>query len=455
MESFVQPGCDQPTALLLYPPVYDFALYDLFLKPYALLRLGAWLNRSGYRVLLVNALDYTDPHSIAILGPPRREARGTGKFFRQIVPTPPALAGMKRSYARYGIVAESLERQITAERPDIVFVSAGMTYWYLGVIEVIRIVRRRHRNVPVVLGGIYPTLCPDHASAHSGADLVVSGPAFPSLGRFLKKLSLPINAPLSAEELLLLPQATWQAAVVRLNRGCPLACAYCSSKVIEPSFHPGDPDLLFNTVRDIHLKFATRSFAFYDDALLWHKERALLPFLQRICESDLSLDFYLPNAVHLRYLDAASARYMKSAGFAEVRIGLESAVEEFHSSFDHKLTAAMFADGLEHLLQAGFLPQSITAYILAGMPGQEAAEVELSIREAASFGIRVQIAQYSPTPGSSLWSRAVKSSAFALEEEPLTHNNTLLPLRWRGFTLEDLERVKELSRNLRQPSASL
>jgi hypothetical protein len=449
MGSFVQrdrPASRGPAALLLYPPIYDFALYDLFLKPYALCRLGAWLYRAGYQVRLVNAMDYTDPRSIAVLGRPRREDRGTGKFFRRIVPTPPAVVAARRSFARYGIVEESLKRRIAAFRPDIVLVSAGMSYWYPGVIEAIRTVREVHPKVPVVLGGIYPTLCPEHAKAHSEADAVISGAAFPALSELLTKRSLPTTEAPPAEELLLLPEANWRAGILRLNRGCPMACAYCSSKVIEPRFLPGDPDSLFQTVLEMHRRFATRSFAFYDDALLCNKEQGFLPFLESICRSGLSLSFYLPNAVHLRYLDPACALLMKRAGFAEVRVGFESSRSEFHETLDSKLDTSMLATGLQLLREAGFSPQSITAYVLAGMPGQEAEEVELSIRHAASFGIRVQVAEYSPTPGSPLWSRAVGMSSFDLASEPLTHNNSFLPMRWRSFTLEDLDRLKALTR---------
>jgi hypothetical protein len=462
MGSFVQRGrlrrgclSRQPRALLLFPPIYDFALYDLFLKPYALCRLGAWLARAGYQVRLVNAMDYKDPRSVALLGSPPRDARGTGKFFRQVVPTPSAVAGIERSYARYGVVAESLEARIVAEEPDVVFVSAGMTYWYPGVVEAIRIVKRAFPSVEVILGGIYPTLCPQHARATSGADVVVSGPAFPQLIDILKDRSLPTTEHPVAEELLLLPEANWDAGVLRLNRGCPLACAYCSSKTIEPRFSPGQPDLLVQTVLEMSRCFGTRSFAFYDDALLVSKEQGLLPFLEQLRRSELSLKFYLPNAVHLRFLDRRCAEMMKRGGFQEVRIGFESAQTAFHERLDHKLDTPMLADGLEHLFHAGFAHKSIIVYVLAGMPGQEAGEVEESVRYAASFGIRVQLAEYSPTPGSALWSKAVRSSSFALEEEPLTHNNSLLPLQWKGFTLDDLSRLKTLTRNLSDPSEGL
>ena len=453
MGSFVQrdrPPSRAPAALLLYPPIYDFALYDLFLKPYALCRLGAWLSRAGYRVHLVNAMDYKDAPSVAVLGRPRRDGRGTGKFFRRVVPAPSAVAGEKRSFARYGIVEESLKRRIASVRPDVVLVSAGMSYWYSGVIEAIRMVREAHPGVPVILGGIYPTLCTQHAEAHSGADAVVAGDAFPALSVLLTRLSLPTTEASPAEELLLLPEANWEAGILRLNRGCPMACAYCSSRLIEPRFLPGDPQLLFRTVREMHRRFGTRSFAFYDDALLCNKERGFLPFLDEVCRSGMSLSFYLPNAVHLRYLDRTCAALMKRAGFEEVRVGLESSRPEFHETLDRKLETSMLTGAVRHLREAGFDSRSITAYVLAGLPGQEAGEVELSIRHAASFGIRVRIAEYSPTPGSALWSRAVELSSFDLASEPLTHNNSVLPMRWRRFTIEDLDRLKALTRRLEE-----
>jgi radical SAM superfamily enzyme YgiQ (UPF0313 family) len=360
---------------------------------------------------------------------------------------------MRRNFARYGILPESLERRIAAEEPDIVLVSAGMTYWYPGVIEAVRMVRTAFPNAPVVLGGIYPTLCSEHAAAQSEADLVVSGSAFSQIQDFLDTRSLPSSNPPTGEELLLLPELNWQAGVLRLNRGCPLSCAYCSSKTIEPRFLPGNPDLLFQTVTEVHRRCGTRSFAFYDDALLCNKEQAFLPFLEQICSSNLDVEFYLPNAVHLRHLDRTCADLMKRAGFAEVRIGFESACSQFHETLDSKLDTTMLAPGLEHLQQAGFSPRSITAYVLAGLPGQEAAEVEMSVRQAARFGIRIQLAEYSPAPGSPLWLQAVRGSSFDLETEPLTHNNSILPMRWRGFTLEDLERLKSLSRSLWETSA--
>jgi len=185
----------KPLALLVVPPVYDFALFDLFIKPYSLLKLGKVLQNSGYRVHLVNALDYREQKSIERLGRPPRKSNGTGKFFRQIAAKPGVLretaaGNLDRDYFRYGIIEEVFAERLRAREPDVVLVFSGMTYWYPGVQEVVRIIRNSFPRVPVILGGIYASLCTEHAEKYSGADFVVSGAAFPRLGEILASLSL-------------------------------------------------------------------------------------------------------------------------------------------------------------------------------------------------------------------------------------------------------------------------
>lgn len=63
--------------------------------------------------------------------------------------------------------------------PDMVFVTSMMTYWYPGVFEVIRIVNELLPDAPVVLGGNYATICPDHASL-SGADFILDSYPYPA-----------------------------------------------------------------------------------------------------------------------------------------------------------------------------------------------------------------------------------------------------------------------------------
>ena len=134
-------------------------------------------------------------------------------------------------------------------------------------------------------------------------------------------------------------------------------------------------------------------------------------------------------------------------------MGFESASDQFHSETGRKLQVEMLAGAVEELKSAGFVPRQISVYLLAGLPGQLPEEVEMSISYAASFGIRVRIAEYSPVPSTNLWAKSVQMSPFPLEEEPLTHNNSILPLQWARFGRSNLQSLKRMARAL-SPSAN-
>ena len=51
------------------------------------------------------------------------------------------------------------------EKPAAILVTSLMTYWYPGVVEVIRLAREVHPGTPVILGGIYARLCRDQDAA--------------------------------------------------------------------------------------------------------------------------------------------------------------------------------------------------------------------------------------------------------------------------------------------------
>ncbi|RPJ09853.1 MAG: radical SAM protein [Spirochaetaceae bacterium] len=443
----------KPKVLLLWPPVYDFALFDLFLKPFGLLRLGKWFDDSGYDVNLINCLDYTESRSLAHFGVPIRQKNGTGKFFRQVAERPAVFGPVKRHFARYGILHEVMEKRIRQCRPDIVLVGSGMTYWYPGVIEAIDCVKKNLPNVPVVLGGVYSILCRAHAQNNCGADYVVAGDGFTGLAPVLEKCGLPVPGAGKAyagppESQLIVRDGFLDAAGIRLHSGCPMKCSYCASVAVSGAFLPGDPEALFNEVCVIHRKLGITNFAFYDDALLYDADRGIIPFLNAIADSGLKLDFYTPNGMHISLLTPQIAMLMRKTGFRDLRFGVESTRNEFHSVHDNKFTHEMLPDALSMLHEAGFANHEITAYLLAGLPGQYAEEAEEAIMAVHASGAHAYVSEYSPIPGSALWQQSVKLSRFPIAEDPLCHNNTLFAMQWEGFTIEDLERLKGKARDL-------
>ena len=92
---------------------------------------------------------------------------------------------------RYGISEADFRARLSRlPRPDAVLVTSLMTYWYPGVSAAIALVQEHFPGVPVILGGIYASLCPDHARAVSGADLVLPGPWETGLPPHLAALGL-------------------------------------------------------------------------------------------------------------------------------------------------------------------------------------------------------------------------------------------------------------------------
>ncbi len=440
--------------LLVQPPIYDFALYDLYLHPYGLDRLAAWFSRGGYRTASVDALDWRDPQSASVLGPVKRKADGTGKFFRQPAFLPAGMKPIPRRYSRYGILKEVFAQNISEAAPtvDLVCITTGMTYWYEGAAEAAELVRSAAPKVPLVIGGTYAALMPDHARSVTQADLVETEGSLKTLRQFLHKRRLPVPPgpvpPYPDAQLVLRPGQS--SGVLRLNQGCPMNCSYCASRLIDPIFKPGIPGEAFAYVQDLHRLYGTSRFAFYDDALLVDKERVLIPFLEEVISSGLNLSFCTPNAVHINRIDSETARLMKKAGFTEVRMGFESSSAAFHETYDRKFTLDEFSRTLMFLKQAGFTRSELPVYILAGLPGQRAEEVEHSIRAAAAAGASVSIAEYSPVPGTPMWDEAVTYSQLPLEEEPLYHNNIYCAAEWSGQTREDVQRLKLLARKTRE-----
>src|SRR5437016_7354482 len=158
--------------LLVNPPVYDFTAFDFWLRPYGLLRVGGRL-----RACKLTVFDH--------LVSSGRDAFGRGRFDRQPVVKPAALADVPRRFYRFGRPREDFRRLLSGQRFDVVLVQTVMTYWYPGVREVIEAVRELQPHAKIVLGGVYATLCTSHA-ASLGADQVIAG-------LDLKPLGLPLS----------------------------------------------------------------------------------------------------------------------------------------------------------------------------------------------------------------------------------------------------------------------
>ncbi len=444
------PRTGAPHVLLVNPWIHDFAAYDFWAKPLGLLSLAGILRAHGVRVSYIDCLDRFHPR----MPPGALETRqGRGPYRKTPIARPPGLASIPRTYSRYGIAPEWFcEDLLRLTPPDLVLVTSLMTYWYPGVVETIREIRGAYPKVPVILGGIYATLCADHAARVTGADRVITGPAEALILDIVREYTGYAPAPVMDPEDL----DTWPYPALDLqhgigyvplltSRGCPFDCAYCASRQLNPERRTRSPRRVVDEIRYWHENWAVRDFAFYDDALLMDAERHILPILDAVIAEKRPLRFHTPNALHIRNITPRLADRMFRAGFHTVRLGLETMAFGSRRTLDEKVDEKEFFSAVTRLLAAGFRPEQIGAYLLAGLPGQSREAVEMSIRMVRKLGIRPVPAHYTPIPGTRLWEAACAASRYDLAKDPIYTNNAIVPCQKEEFSWNALARIKALA----------
>ena len=439
----------QPNLLLLNPWITDFTAYDFWVKPLGLLAAGATARKvSGARLDLVDCLDAKHP---ALPRPPRRRADGRGPFPKETMAKPDVLRPVPRRYSRYGlpvpIVRDALRR---VPRPEAVLVTCTMTYWYPGVQTAVELVRETFGSVPVILGGIYATLCPEHARAESGADFVVTGPGEKTLPAVLRDIlgdgavdasPAPDDDPLPAPAFDLLRDKSWLPLLT--SRGCPYRCTFCASRLLYPEFRKRSLVSVLAEVESASRSYGTRQFAFYDDALFVDRDRHIGPILEEVVRRGLDLAFHAPNGVHIREIDDGFARLLRRAGVRTLFLSQESLDAELVAAKTPKLATGDLERALVALEGAGYRREEVGVYLLAGLPGQSAESVRESIRRVRRLGAVPRLSYFSPIPGTEEWEALVRAGRMPAGADPLLHNKLVFPYFWGDISPDEFASLRE------------
>jgi len=420
--------------LLINPPIYDFAAYDFWLKPYGLLSIAGYLRGRADFILF----DYLDRlHSfMAEQKELRSDEWGRGRFYCEKIPNPACLEQIPRYFRRFGLPREMFTDFLKQQGPcDFVLIQTMMTYWYPGVSEVIADVRRAWPKAKIILGGNYVMLCPEHA-LRLGADLLVRDINLEPLWEHLD-MKPDLNQP-----------ALWEAyeklsvGVLKLSDGCPFNCTYCSVPKVYGKFKPRPLERSLSEL-ELLVKGGVDNIAFYDDALLFEVERVLIPFLEEALKRNMRVNFHGPNALNARFITPELAELMVRAGFKTFYLGFESFSIEWQKKTGSKVFSEELAQAVERLTNAGAEPTDITAYQILGHPAIGIQQLEESMRFVNGLGIRGMLADFSPipeTPDGEYCRRWVDV------DEPLMHNKTAFPIILLGF--DEVNQLKDMQRRL-------
>jgi radical SAM superfamily enzyme YgiQ (UPF0313 family) len=424
----------KPKILLVNPPIYDFAAYDFWIKPLGLLKIARILKSKGIPFLFFDFLDRFNPE---FPSPPSKDPYGRGKFFTKIIEKPDFLRWIPRRYRRYGAPLEIFYEKVKEfGEPDFVLITTGMSYWYKGVEEITDFISKTFPGAEIILGGIYASLLPKHADSLRGVSRVFRGNTISSL---MNHLEIEINGDTSP---LWEVYPSLSYGVIRITEGCPYRCTYCAVHCLSSEFRPLSPDEVLNTLNFFKGR-GVRDIVFYDDALLFKREEILFPFLERIKALNFKFRFHTPNALHARFIDRDTAIMLKKSGFETIFLGFETVNEERQMKTGGKVSNLHLEEALSNLEEAGYERGKVTVYVMMGLPGQPAEEVEDSLRYVNRLGARVMLSEFSPVPGTGEWEKAKKYFPFY---DPLFENNTVFPML--QYDLKTIEYLKNLAREL-------
>lgn len=435
--------------LLVNPWIYDFAAYDLWSKPLGLLTIASYLRRLGCEIRLIDCLDRRHP-SLSVMGckTPRPDQYGSGHYLFEEIDAPSVYRNIQRRFKRYGLPVKLFREILEKEpEPDIILVTTGMTYWYPAYIDTIKLLKERF-PAPVILGGNYTNLCLDHARQHSGADIAYKGNDIFDILRIVSEAGgSPFDYALLKPHKRLFPAyelySSLEYVTLRTSQGCPFRCTYCGWYVLDGSYKRRDPETVVDEIAYFSDTLGVKNISFYDDALLYDAEAHAVKILEGIIGRNIGANFHTPNGLHNRFMTETLARLLKEANFINPRLALETASPARQAETGAKTTTDEFLKALGYLEKAGYETRDIGVYILIGLPGQSAAEVEASIRFAAGRGTRVFLEEYSPIPGTPEY----KKTGLPADADPLLHNNSAFPLHDRKRA-DEFQALKTLAHGL-------
>jgi hypothetical protein len=421
-----------PRLALVNPWITDFAAANLWSAPLGLLTVAEFLSPYTQDFAWIDCLEACRP------GP-----WGTGRYPKTPIPKPAVLAGVPRCFSRYGISPDRFREQLQRALPlDAILVTSLMSYWYPGVQETIRLCKQVAPQTPVILGGLYARLNPAHAARESGADAIYTEAAGAKLLDVLGSLGLDLNLrfpPRRWYELGLWPDKSY--APLLTGEGCPYKCTYCASPLLYPALTRRAPAAVLDDIR-AHAARGVTDLAFYDDALLVDAPHHLDPVLDDLVRSPIPVRFHTPNGLHAAHLGHHTARLMKQSGFKTIRLSLETVDARRQQTTGGKITPRGFEQAVEALRGAGFIGSEIGVYIMYGLWEQDWADVVAGVDYLQNLGVRIQLAEYSPLPGTPMANAWAASGRVPADLDPLLANNSVFAWKYSGYAAGEISALK-------------
>jgi radical SAM superfamily enzyme YgiQ (UPF0313 family) len=381
---------DRKIILCISPPLEDVNLFTgIWQQNMGLLKIASYLkNRKGYKVYYIDGLN------------PEYRKDGSCKIKRKLIERRD-IGGINKSVYHWGYsYDEIIERIKNLPRPDKVYMSVIMTYHYRSVFKITKIIKKIYPDVPVVIGGISPTLIPqwynDWVKKNGWKDVKII------VGDWNKG-----KAKLERTDFELLKPHIPNFAMIASSYGCPFRCSFCARERLNCKVILRRPEDVVAEMKEKYNRWHVKRFYFIDDNIAVHEKGAHFEhLLDLIIESGIRFDCEFVEGFSPHLLTEKILEKMHKAGSKRMYFGFETSDEAMRKRF-HK------AHKLEDLYRMrkwawrhGFKKHDgISFYTLMGMPDQSLESVVDSILECMKFGALPVPKEFTPIPFTAEWEK--------------------------------------------------
>lgn len=381
-----------------------------------------------------------------------------------------------RSAKRYGLSFDEITRRIPSGA-DMIGITAPFSNHATIIDELSIAIKKIRPNIPIVLGGVYPSTQPERA-LESSVDFVVVGEGEIPLaaladgvdphdvpGVWHKKdgeivnggrsemIAEPDSIPFPARHLFPMEKyfsisprglRASRSATMITSRGCPYSCSFCSiHPVYARQWRARSPENVLAEIDKLIDEYGIKSIEFEDDNLTLDAGRAKAIFEGLISRR---IAWSCPNGVRVDSLDAQMIGLMKRSGCNLIHLAVESGDPEMLKIMNKKLSLdqALKVASTCHELGMGMI-----GFFIVGHPGETEARFRNTlkfVKKLKSLGMPncgVHIA--TPYPGTELL-KLCKSKGYLIYED--ADNRLMFP---GDFNIEttDFNRSDIIARTMR------
>lgn len=304
------------------------------------------------------------------------------------------------------------------------------------------IAKRINPELPVVLGGIHPTVMPEQSFREGLVDFVIRGEGEITFAELLDSLSGKgsieeingltywkkgkaynnpkrdfinnLNSLIPPARDLLINVSHYDSEDLGLmmgSRGCPFECTYCASNNMwTRQVRYRSADNILKEMQAVHRKYGTTQFSFEDDSFTSNK-KLITEFCRKKVNTRFDVKWSAITRINLLTDELLST--MKKAGLNHIRVGIESGSDKILRDTKKRLTVEDYKKGAS-LIRKHKIYWS--AYFMLGLPTENREDIIATVnlmKEIQPDYCTVSI--FTPYPGTQIFAELLKEGQVSLE----------------------------------------